>query len=525
MSANTAEPPILWAADLPLYYNAVDILERNLPERAKKVALYTKDRELTFKQVSEETNRVGNALIKLGVGFGDVVGILALDAAEWVTSYFGTMKIGAIALGMNTLLTPHEYAHILRDSRAKVLIVHEKLLDPIEQVRNEVETLEHVVVIGEAKRSSDRNFTKWIKRESSKLETVPTHREDLATLNYSSGTTGEPKGVPHAHKDQPLCAQLWGVNTLGIQEDDRSFSIAKLFFAYGIGNSLTFPFYVGASTVLYPGPPAKVENVLELIDEFKPTILYNAPTGYAMMLSKEDLTENYDFSSLRLCVSAGESLPAPIWETWKERTGVDIIDGIGSTEALHIYISNRPDDIKPGSSGKLVEGYEVKIVDEDGAPVPQGEIGNLLVKGETLALYYVHQFTRSRQTFQGEWTFTGDKYSVDQDGYYWHAGRSDDMMKVGGIWVSPVEVESTLISHAAVVECAVVQQADSAGLIKPRAYVILKDGIPGTEELAEELIAYCREKMADYKRPRWIEFVDELPKTATGKIQRFKLRD
>lgn len=525
MSAKTAGPPILRADDLPLYYNAVDILERNLPSRAKKVALYTKDRQLTYKQVSEEANQVGNALIKLGVGFGDVVGILSLDVAEWVTSYFGAMKIGAIALGMNTLLTPHEYAHILRDSRARVLIVHEKLLDSIEQVRDEVETLEHVVVIGEAQRSSDRNFAKWIKRVTKRLETAPTHRDDIATLMYSSGTTGEPKGVPHAHKDQPLCAQLWGVNTLGIQEDDRSFSIAKLFFAYGIGNSLTFPFYVGASTVLYPGPPAMVENVLELIDEFKPTILYNAPTGYAMMLSKEDLTEKYDLSSLRLCVSAGESLPAPIWESWKERTGVDIIDGIGSTEALHIYISNRPGDIQPGSSGKPVEGYEVKIVDEDGAPVPQGEIGNLLVKGETLALYYLHQFTRSRHTFQGEWTFTGDKYSVDQDGYYWHAGRSDDMMKVGGIWVSPVEVESTLISHDTVVECAVVQQADSAGLIKPRAYVILKDGIPGTEELAEELIAYCREKMADYKRPRWIEFVDELPKTATGKIQRFKLRD
>jgi len=525
MSEKTTETPILRAADLPLYYNAVDILERNLPDRAKKVALYTKDREMTFKQVSEETNRVGNALIKLGVGFGDVVGILSLDVAEWVTSYFGTMKVGAIALGMNTLLTPLEFAHILRDSRAKVLIVHEKLLDPIEQVRDEVETLEYVVVIGEARRPSDRNFTKWIKRESSKLETTPTHQEDLATLNYSSGTTGEPKGVPHAHKDQPLCAQLWGVNTLGIREDDRTLSVAKLFFAYGIGGNLTFPWYVGASIVLYPGPPAMVENVLELIDEFRPTILYNAPTGYAMMLSREDLTDKYDLSSLRLCVSAGESLPAPIWEAWKERTGVDIIDGIGSTEALHIYISNHPDDIRPGSSGKPVEGYEVKIVNEEGAPVPQGEIGNLLVKGETVALFYLHQYARSRQTFLGEWIFTGDKYSVDEDGYYWHAGRSDDMMKVGGIWVSPVEVESTLISHEAVVECAVVQQADSASLIKPKAYVVLKRGIPGTVELAEELIAYCREQMAGYKRPRWIEFVDELPKTATGKIQRFKLRD
>lgn len=525
MSAKTAEPPVLRAADLPLYYNAVDILERNLVDRAKKVALYSKERELTFKQVSEEANRVGNALIKMGVGFGNVVGILSLDGAEWVTSYFGTMKIGAVALGMNTLLTPNEYAHILRDSRAKVLLVHEKLLEPIEQIRDEVETLEHVIVIGKPKRASDRSFTDWLKRESSKLVTTPTHREDLATLMYSSGTTGEPKGVPHAHKDHPLCAQLWGVNTLGIREDDRTFSVAKLFFAYGIGNNLTFPWYVGASIVLYPGPPAMAESVLELIDEFKPTIFYNAPTGYAMMLSREDLTEKYDLSSLRICSSAGESLPAPIWEAWKDRTGVDIIDGIGSTEALHIYISNRPGDIRPGSSGKPVEGYEVKTVDEEGSPVPQGEIGNLLVKGETLAPFYLHQYARSRQIFLGEWTFTGDKYSVDKDGYYWHAGRSDDMMKVGGIWVSPVEVESTLISHEAVLESAVAQQADSANLMKPKAFVVLKEGVPGTAELEQELIAYCQENMAGYKRPRWIEFVEKLPKTATGKIQRFKLRD
>ncbi len=525
MSGKNSEPPVLRADDLPLYFNAVDILERNLADRAKKVALYSKERELTFKQVSEEANRVGNALIKLGVGFGDVVGILSLDGAEWATSYFGTMKIGAVALGMNSLLTPGEFAHILRDSRAKVLIVHEKLLDPIEQIRDEVETLEHVIVIGKPKRSSDRSFTDWLKRESSKLETTPTHREDLAMLNYSSGTTGEPKGIPHAHKDLALTAELWGINTLGIREDDRTFSIAKLFFAFGIGGNLIFPWYVGASIVLYPGPPALADNLLELIDKFKPTIFYNAPTGYAMMLSKGDLTETYDLSSLRLCVSAGESLPAPIWEAWKERTGVDILDGIGSTEVLHIYISNFPSDIRPGSSGKPVAGYEVKVVDEAGDSVPQGEVGNLLVKGESIALSYLHQFSRSRQTFLGEWLFTGDKYSVDEDGYYWHAGRSDDMMKVGGIWVSPVEVESTLIGHEAVVECAIAEQADSANLIKPKAFVVLKEGVPGTAELEQELIAYCQENMAKYKRPRWIEFVDELPKTATGKIQRFKLRD
>lgn len=512
------------ADDLPLYYNAVDVLERNLEARADKVALLSPDRELTYQAVSQEVNQIGNALAKLGVGFGDVVGILALDSAEWVTSFFGTLKIGGIALGMNTLLTPGEFAHILRDSRAKVLIVQEMLLEGIEEVRDEADYLEHVVVIGSPKRTSDGSFADWVAGGSTELETTQTHREDIATLNYSSGTTGEPKGIPHAHKDLPLCAQLWGVNTLGLREEDRTFAVAKLFFTFGTGGNLIFPWYVGASVVLFPGPPRIATNVLEMIDKFKPTILYNAPTGYAAILSEQNFTEEYDLSSLRLCVSAGESLPAPIWEQWKASTGLDTIDGIGSTEVWHIFISNTPEDIRPGSSGKPVAGYRVNVVDEDGQKVKGGEVGNLLVKGETVALSYLHQYKRSKATFQGEWLFTGDKYYVDKDGYFWHAGRSDDMMKVGGIWVSPVEVESTLIGHEAVVECAVVAETDEADLVKPKAYVVLGEGHNASNALAQELIQYARDEMADYKRPRWIEFVDELPKTATGKIQRFRLR-
>jgi benzoate-CoA ligase family protein len=515
----------LKADDLPRYYNAVDILERNLPDRADKVALYSADRNLTFGEVSQEANQIGHALLGLGLRFGDVVGILAPDSAEWVTSFFGTLKIGGIALGMNTLLTSGEFAHMLRDSRARVLIVHEMTLDGIEPIRDEADFLEHVIVIGRPTRNSDPSFTDWIKSEQTELETAKTHREDVATLNYSSGTTGEPKGIPHAHKDLPLCAQLWGVNVLGLQEADRTFAVAKLFFTFGTGGNLIFPWYVGASAVLFAGPPRIPANVLQTIEEFKPTVLYNAPTGYAAILSTDGFTENYDLTSLRLCVSAGESMPAPIWESWKSHTGLDTIDGIGSTEVWHIFISNRPDDIRPGSSGKPVEGYEVKIVDEAGGPVSEGEVGNLLVKGETVALSYLHQYERSRKTFFGEWLFTGDKYYVDEDGYYWHAGRSDDMLKVGGIWVSPVEVESTLISHDAVVECAVVAQTDQADLVKPKAYVVLNEGHKPSDELAKQLIAYCREQMAEYKRPRWVEFVNELPKTATGKIQRFRLRD
>ena len=514
----------LRAADLPLDYNAVDILERNLPARADKVALYSYERHLTFREVAEEVNRVGHALKGLGVRPGDVVGILCPDRPEWVTTFFAALKVGAVALGMNTLLTPREYDYILKDSRARVLLVHDSLWPQVADILDGQPFLERVVVVGTPQRPGDLAYADWVRGQPAELERAPTHRDDFATLNYSSGTTGQPKGILHAHKDLPLCAHNWGLNVLGLREDDRTFAVAKLFFTFGLGGNLIFPWYVGASVVLFSGPPRVATNVLEVIDRFKPTILYNAPTSYAAILAVENFTEKYDLSSLRLCVSAGEALPAPLWHRWKEATGLDIIDGIGSTENFHIFISNRPGDIRPGSSGKPFPGYEARIVDEEFNDVPPGEIGNLLIRGETAALFYLHQYEKSRQTFLGEWLFTGDKYYVDEDGYYWHAGRSDDMMKVGGIWVSPVEVESTIISHEAVLECAVVGQEDSAGLIKPKAFVVLKPGYTPSEELAQAIIAYCTEHMAAYKRPRWIEFVEELPKTATGKIQRFKLR-
>jgi benzoate-CoA ligase family protein len=513
------------ASGLPLYYNAVDILEHNLAERADKLALFGAERELTFRQVSNEVNRVGNALRRLDVRVGECVGILAPDSAEWVTVFFGVIKVGAVALGMNTLLKPYEYDYILKDSRARVLIVHESLLPAIEEIRSRQMYLEHVIVIGSTgNRKGLTAFADWIDGYSTQLKPAYTHREDYCMLNYSSGTTGEPKGILHAHKDLPLTAQLWGVNTLGLQESDRTLAVAKLFFTFGTGGNLLFPWYAGASVILYPGPGRITTNVLETISQFKPTIFYNAPTGYAAILAMPDFTEKYDLSSLRLCVSAGEALPAPLWRQWKERTGLDIIDGIGCTEVFHIFISNRPGDICPGSSGKPVEGYQVRVIDDNGVDVKQGEIGNLLVKGETTALSYLHQFERSQRTFRGEWLFTGDKYYVDEQGYYWHAGRSDDMLKVGGIWVSPMEVESALIGHPAVVECAVIGQEDNAGLVKPKAYVVLNKDYQPSDDLTHQLVEYTTEKLSAYKRPRWIEYVDELPKTATGKIQRFRLR-
>lgn len=513
------------ASDLPLHYNAVDILERNLPARADKIALLSSERTCTFGEVAREANRVGNALRGLGIGLGDVVGILAPDSAEWVTSFFGITKVGAIALGVNTLLKPHELALQLEDSRARVLIAHHSLVAGLWDELGGNDYLEHVVIIGGSHADGELAFAEWIGTESEECAAARTHREDICALNYSSGTTGEPKGIPHAHKDYPLTAEAWAVNVLGLREDDRTFAGAKLFFTFGTGGNLVFPWYVGASCVLLAGSPRDPANVLGTVAEFRPTILYNAPTGYAMALALDDLTERYDLTSLRLCVSAGEALPAPLWHAWKQRTGLDIIDGIGCTENWHIFLSNRPGDMRPGSTGKPFAGYEVKLVDEEGGEVTESDrVGALWVRGETASLAYLRRYEVSRRTFRGEWLVTGDKYYRDGDGYFWHAGRADDMLKAGGIWVSPVEVESTLMEHPAVLECAVVGQDDDSGLTKPKAFVLANGGFTPDAALARELIDHCRSRIADYKRPRWIEFVDELPKTATGKIQRFRLR-
>jgi benzoate-CoA ligase family protein len=552
------------AADLPARYNAAEILEHNLAERAGKTALSGPAGERTFAEVAEEANRVGNALRALGLRPGDRVALLLPDLPEWPACFFGTLKAGGIALGINTLLTPTEHAYMLADGEARVLITHEGLgraaADALHSggaAEGGLPDLEHVVIgggqVGEGTEDADieagnaeaadtvgddavgdaanlgkrlpvHDYEAWIAAVSLDLDPSSTLREDIATLNYSSGTTGTPKGIPHAHKDLALCAELWGVRCLGLREEDVAYSNAKLFFTYGLGGGLLFPWAVGAGTVLNPGPARDTTAVLGLIERHRPTVFCNAPTGYAAMLAVPDLTGSHDLSSLRLCVSAGEALPAPVWHAWKAATGLEIIDGIGSTELFHIFISNRPGEVRPGSSGRPVEGYKPRMLDDDGRPVEQGAIGHLWVKGETAAPFYLNQEALTRETFVGGWVLTGDKYHVDEDGYYWHAGRADDMLKVGGIWVSPVEVESTLAGHPAVIECAVVGMPDADDLIKPKAWVVAAPDSEPSAVLAEELIAHCARGMAAYKRPRWIEFVTELPKTATGKIQRFKLR-
>jgi benzoate-CoA ligase family protein len=519
----STRPPLL-AEDLPVHYNAVEILERNLPARRDRIALVGPDRQMTFGEVAVEVNRVGHALRRLGVRPREPVAILSVDCPEWVASFFGAVKIGAVAVGMNTLLKPHEHAFMLNDAQPRVLIVHASLLAGLDAIRREIPSVEHVVVVGGPGRPGEIAYAEWTSGEPAELAAQPTHRDDICSLNYSSGTTGEPKGVPHAHKDYPLTARNVGEGVFGMREDDRTFAAAKLFFTFGTGGNLIFPWSAGASIVLFPGSPRVATHILETVTRFGPTFLFHAPTGYAAMLAVKDFTSRYDLGSLRLCVSAGEALPAPIWHAWKEATGLDILDGIGSTENFHMFISSRPGAIRPGSSGLPVPGYAARLVDEQGAEVGPGVVGNLLVRGETAALAYLHKYAASRKTFLGEWLNTGDKYVRDEDGYYWHAGRSDDMLKVGGLWVSPLEVESTLLCHHKVLECAVVGQEDEARLVKPKAFVVLKDGEAGSAQVSEELIAFCRERMAEYKRPRWVEFLSELPKTATGKIQRFRLR-
>jgi benzoate-CoA ligase family protein len=382
--------------------------------------------------------------------------------------------------------------------------------------------LRHVLVAG-GTAPPHLSYEDRLAKASPRLEAAPTSKDDAAVWLYSSGSTGRPKGAVHLHHDMVVCYETYARQVLGLRSTDRVFSAAKLFFAYGLGNAGYFPMGAGAESVLYPHRPTP-DGVFEVLARHRPTIFFGVPTLYAAMLALKDAHKRWDLGSLRLCVSAGEALPDEIYSRWKERFGVEIIDGIGTTEILHIFLSNRPGASRPGSTGLPVPGYEAVIVDDAGLPVKQGDIGNLRVKGESTMAYYWNKHEKTKDTLYGHWIQTGDKYYQDADGYFWYAGRADDMLKVGGIWVSPVEVENTLIRHPAVLEAAVVGHEDTDRLVKPKAFVVLKDPAGAGGGLAEELKGFVKDKIAPYKYPRWIEFVPELPKTATGKIQRFKLR-
>ena len=500
------------ASDIPRNYNAAeDLVGRHLKAgRSAKTAYIDDAGQCSFGDLAERVNRFGNHLLSLGLRMEDRILIAMHDTIDWPVAFLGAIKAGIVPIAVNTLLTPKDYEYMLSDSRAKALLVSAPLLPQFEPFMKRLPFLQHVLV---------PPFRNLLEKSSPSLPPASTTRDDPCFWLYSSGSTGMPKGTVHVHSSMRVTAELYAEGVLGMKESDVIFSAAKFFFAYGLGNSLTFPLAVGATTVLMAERPTP-DAVFKRLTERKPTFFYGVPTLYAAMLASPAFP-NREALSLRICVSAGEALPPQIAKSFKEKTGIDILDGIGSTEMLHIFLSNRPDEIRHGTTGKAVPGYELKLVDEHGEEVKQGELGELLIKGPTAADLYWNNRDKSRSTFIGEWTRSGDKYSRDADGFYAYGGRTDDMLKVSGIWVSPAEVEAALVSHEAVLEAAVVGKEDEQKLVKPKAFVVLK---PGKQASAEELQNYVKSKLAPYKYPRWIEFTAELPKTATGKIQRFKLR-
>lgn len=514
---------VLPARPFPYPYNAAaDLIERNLAAgRGSKIAVHDDDGSYTYTELATRVNRFAGALTSLGINMEQRVLLCLQDAIDFPTAFLGAIKAGIVPIAVNTMLTSADYDYMLRDSRAQVLVVSEALFDSFKPILDRQPHLKHVIVSGQDAHGKLRMADLMV-AASPQFDAVSTKADDACFWLYSSGSTGAPKGTVHLHGSLIYTAELYAKPILGIRESDVVFSAAKLFFAYGLGNGLTFPFAVGATTVLMAERPTAA-SVARVLRHYQPTIFYGVPTLYGMMLASQDLPRR-DELRLRRCTSAGEALPADIGQRWTAATGVEILDGIGSTEMLHIFLSNRTGEVRYGTTGKPVPGYAVRLIGEDGNEVAKGEIGELHICGPSSASCYWNNNEKTRDTFLGQWTRSGDKYIESEDGYFTYCGRSDDMLKVGGIYVSPFEVESTLAAHPSVLEVAVVGHLDDDGLVKPKAYVVLRPGLVPDDELATMLQKHVKDNLAPYKFPRWIEFLETLPKTATGKIQRFKLR-
>ena len=514
-------------------YNAVsEFVDVNVGRGlGEKTAFIDPDRSLTYGELQARSFRFANALRALGIAQEQRVALLLHDTVDYPVVFWGTIRSGAIAIPLNTFLNVPQYAYILADCRATALVAAAPLAQVIWPVIEQLPNLRTIILVGAI--ADDKAaflgrdvhlFEDTIAAADAKPFTADTVSDEVAFWLYTSGSTGDPKGVKHVHSNLMATAKLFGQGVLGISENDVVHSAAKLFFAYGLGNAMTFPLSVGATAALWPYRPSP-ESVFEMMRKHRPTIFYGVPSLFTALLSHPNICKGAGSDRLRVCVSAGEALPAHIGERWRSVVGVDVLDGLGSTELLQTFLSNRPDDIRYGSTGKPVPGYDARIVDEKGREIGTDEIGELIIRGPSAGEGYWNQRAKSRRTFVGEWTYTGDKYRRDADGYYYYCGRTDDMFKVSGMWVSPFDVEAALTSHEAVLEAAVIGKQDADGLVKPKAFIVLKNGYVADEGLLETLKIHVKEHAGPWKYPRWIDVRVDLPRTATGKIQRFKLRD
>ena len=504
---------------LPERYNVSTILDRNLEAgRGGKAAVRGEDGEVTYEQLLASACAAGRALRALGVHREQRVMLVLDDTPAFPALFLGAIRAGVVPVPVNPLFKPDDYRYLVEDSDARAVVVDLGLLPKVREALAGYREPVELVTVGGAD-DGTRDLQELLAEHAGELDPVRSHRDDAAFWLYSSGSTGRPKGVVHLQHDLPYTCQTYAAQVLGIGEGDRCLSTTKLFHAYGLGNSLSFPFWVGATSVQLYGRPAP-DRALDAVERHRPTLLFSVPTLYNAMLATPE-AKGRDLSSVRLCVSAAESLPAEIWRRWHDTYGLVILDGIGSTEMLHIFCSNTTGRLRPGSSGVAVPGYDLKLLGDEGEPVPQGETGTLYVRGDSALAGYWRQHEKTRRTVLGDWVWTGDRYRQDADGFWWHQGRVDDMLKVGGLWVSPVEMEQALAEHPAVYECAVVQVLVD-GLTRIKAVVVCREADPG--QLTPELQAWCKQRLQRHEFPHIVEYADELPKTTTGKIQRYKLR-
>ena len=511
--------------DLPESFNMVSLLlERHLEgSQADRTAIIFRDQEMTYRQLGRMTNQIGNGLIQLGIQPGERVIILLHDRPEFIALFLAAMKIGAVPVPISMLATGKDLKHFIRDSRASAVVMESEIHEKLKNFLADTSELKALVVYGDQIEHSV-NLSQLIDHSNDQLDTYPTAKNDPSYWLYTSGTTGRPKGVIHLHKDLVYAVETWGEHVVKFTRDDCVLCTSKLFFSYGLNNALYLPLYYGASVILSPERPLPA-TIIALIERHRPTGLFSVPTAYGQMLNYlEETGGTPDLSCLRFCISAGEALPGILFRRWLEKFDIEILDGLGSSEASFIFISNRPGRVKENASGLPLPGYTIEVRNNRSQQLPACEVGELWVKSETVFKCYYHQPVKTAETLEDGWMRTGDMGYLDADGYFYYTARANDAMKVSGIWVSPLEVENTLLSHPSVAECAVVGQEDEMGLTKPKAYVVLKSSYQPGNLLVQDLQLHVKQKLAPYKYPRTIEFLDELPKTATGKIQRYKLR-